>query len=447
MTSLFYFYTDGRRRGPYTEQQLKILAAQGDITPTTPIETDSGHKRPAEQIKGLFPESGNPENARRGRYYYYESGEKIGPIRGKELRQLVLEGRITRETILEDREGRTCPAKNASGLTFPETPVPSPFSQPVEALPLTPKPVFCTNCGKSVAELAGACMLCGAKPTGHKKFCRQCGVGLNPEQVVCIRCGVAFAGNSGMPWADAANLISSTAANLISGTSVPLDAQQRKARIHFWTVLCMISSGIVALATIYYGYLEYHTSEVQQEVRKNSPRHYYYTNADRRASEAQIEEAVEERLGQIAFALLVITGIPYLFCYYFYLRRLWEEIPGEFAQTTPGNAAGLALIPVFHLYWMFTAFCGLYVGMRKTMESYGLEPRFNESRIKQVCIAWVILFLGEIRMTWETSGNPEKSGSLATVFAIFGAVLTIPVYWYIRKNVLEFIDIKSSVGK
>jgi hypothetical protein len=47
-----YFYTDsnGHKRGPYTEQQLRRLVAKEVIAPTTPLETDTGQKRTAGQF-------------------------------------------------------------------------------------------------------------------------------------------------------------------------------------------------------------------------------------------------------------------------------------------------------------------------------------------------------------------------------------------------------------
>ena len=57
-----YFVTDanGNKRGPITPQQLKALAEQGRITPSTPLETDAGHKGLAGQIRGLFGAPPNP---------------------------------------------------------------------------------------------------------------------------------------------------------------------------------------------------------------------------------------------------------------------------------------------------------------------------------------------------------------------------------------------------
>jgi len=55
MTNYFYIDAYGQKQGPYKDQQLKELAAQGIITPNTSLETDTGHKGMAGQIPGLFP--------------------------------------------------------------------------------------------------------------------------------------------------------------------------------------------------------------------------------------------------------------------------------------------------------------------------------------------------------------------------------------------------------
>lgn len=125
-----YFYTDanGQRRGPIDAQQLASLAAQGVVTPTTPMETEGGHKGVAGQIPGLTFKAVVPP--------------------------------------LVDRPTQVPPSS-----------------------PATPTQVYCTNCGNTVSEVAVACMSCGVKPIGHKKFCRLCGGALNPEQVICTNCG------------------------------------------------------------------------------------------------------------------------------------------------------------------------------------------------------------------------------------------------------------------
>jgi hypothetical protein len=53
MANFFYFGENGRKHGPFNEQQLQKMAAQGKILPTTPLETDDGYKGVAGQIPGL----------------------------------------------------------------------------------------------------------------------------------------------------------------------------------------------------------------------------------------------------------------------------------------------------------------------------------------------------------------------------------------------------------
>jgi len=62
-------------------------------------------------------------------HYYDANGEKIGPVRGSELKQLALKGTITPETVVEDENGRRARASDVKGLTFSET------AQPVTTLP------------------------------------------------------------------------------------------------------------------------------------------------------------------------------------------------------------------------------------------------------------------------------------------------------------------------
>jgi len=57
MPNFFYLDANGQKQGPVTPQQLKALATQGAITPSTQLATDGGHKGTAGQIKGLFASS------------------------------------------------------------------------------------------------------------------------------------------------------------------------------------------------------------------------------------------------------------------------------------------------------------------------------------------------------------------------------------------------------
>ena len=73
-------------------------------------------------------------------HYFTEDREKIGPIEGKVLKQLTLQGVITPETFIEDPTGRTGLAKDVKGLKFPEATLPEPTLS-VESNPfITPAP-------------------------------------------------------------------------------------------------------------------------------------------------------------------------------------------------------------------------------------------------------------------------------------------------------------------
>ena len=146
---------------------------------------------------------------------------------------------------------------------------------------------------------------------------------------------------------------------------------------------------------------------------------------------------------------ICIPLLIFLYCHFFFLLRVWQEIPEEFARTTPGMAAGLALVPFFHLYWQFVAFLGLYQDMNKSMEAYGHETRFGTAFVKFVCIAWVVLFvleLVEIAVMWALQYEPSAMMMVfATLIYLVGTALTIAIYLITQKKVIEFIDIKSSV--
>ena len=55
MPNWFYIDAFGQQQGPVSDAQLKELAMQGIIEPDTPLQTDTGHKGKAGQIKGLCP--------------------------------------------------------------------------------------------------------------------------------------------------------------------------------------------------------------------------------------------------------------------------------------------------------------------------------------------------------------------------------------------------------
>ncbi len=57
---------------------------------------------------------------------------------------------------------------------------------------LSPKMMFCRNCGKQVSEMSIACPACGVPPRTQKNFCPHCGKPTLPVQAVCTQCGVSL---------------------------------------------------------------------------------------------------------------------------------------------------------------------------------------------------------------------------------------------------------------
>ena len=70
-------------------------------------------------------------------YYYDNEGQKKGPFSGDQLKELVKQGLVTRETRIENDKGQSGPAKKVPGLPFPEMPKPVPPPQPVGQNPFT----------------------------------------------------------------------------------------------------------------------------------------------------------------------------------------------------------------------------------------------------------------------------------------------------------------------
>ena len=154
------------------------------------------------------------------------------------------------------------------------------------------------------------------------------------------------------------------------------------------------------------------------------------------------------------FSLILIPIlIANVFCIFFYIFRLWEEIPKNIARMTRGIAAGLSLIPIFNLYWMFTALVGLYQDMNKALESYGRDTRFSTTLAITACVVWLLSFffffiLSLMRVIFESATGIYVFVEIVYCpSALLWYLFTTIVLWIIRKDVVEFIDIKSSVGQ
>lgn len=205
----------------------------------------------------------------------------------------------------------------------------------------------------------------------------------------------------------------------------PLDAEQRKQRIRFWTtahnVLLVLTTVVSCLFSI---------------APENDP----------------------DGFGMNLLILLVsLVGI-YALCLYYFVFRIWEEVPASLARTTPRKGAGFLFIPFYYMYWNFVAFRGLYLDMNKSLEQLGTEKRFplNESRgigyvgggITGICWFWLIYGIWTIisvimYMEWDI---PTRVTTKLMMIEVFYCLATAVEFCRIRTDVVEFIDIKSHSG-
>ena len=209
-----------------------------------------------------------------------------------------------------------------------------------------------------------------------------------------------------------------------------LDTEQRKKRIGFWMTLMCITFSVAVFISILYTSIC-----IGIMLAADSPR------------AACLQRGT-------AAGYFLIFQIPvlllYVLCYYFCLFRLWEEIPRRFARTTPGMAAGLSLVPFFNWYWMFVALGGLYRNMNKVMVVYGQDKRFNTMLIMAACIFWLVcaLFAPIMLMAKGESVNIPARIILDLVYLggyFVWIAFTLVIYWSIRSDVFEFMDIKRSL--
>ena len=217
-----------------------------------------------------------------------------------------------------------------------------------------------------------------------------------------------------------------------TGGHLPVDVIRRKKRITFWTVFCM-ASYVLFVGALFF------MNDANLTLKEANLTRNALVEQETSAPE-EMELSLQEMDGIIAhysdnaimaFVIFNVVGLAYLYIFNMYVFRLWEEVPTEFARTTPWKASSFSLIPVFNWFWWFVAFVGLYKDMNKAMESYGLGTRFGLAWIRTACVCWVIF---------------DLCVGISGIFWVFKLLITIPTYWIIRNRVLEFVDIKARMG-
>lgn len=142
----YYFDQFNQKQGPVSKEELKDLAARGEIEPNTPMETSSGHSGTAGQIPELF----------------------------------IAHSRVSMPPLNRNVNSRVgVPPFNGNTATEQQ------YQQQGS--------LFCSNCGSPVHPQAVACPRCGVPPRAERNYCMNCGAALNsPKQIVCVQCGFAI---------------------------------------------------------------------------------------------------------------------------------------------------------------------------------------------------------------------------------------------------------------
>ena len=127
--------------------------------------------------------------------------------------------------------------------------------------------------------------------------------------------------------------------------------------------------------------------------------------------------------------LLLVAGFAGIVGFVFgliLLYQLWKVIPEDIARTTPPNAVGYMLVPLFFLYWMFVAVVGLSEDMNKTFRHRGLHYRVNEVFGMVFCVLLtnlIALFSIEFGIMGETGGSFVFFIAIVLTIACFSVLL------------------------
>jgi len=116
---------------------------------------------------------------------------------------------------------------------------------------------------------------------------------------------------------------------------IVLDVEQRKKRISFWLLLVCVTLGVPAFVEVIRCLIAVAIFSIDHQ--------------------PLLHVVAKAAYLIYTFCFVFPVYIAYLFCYFLWLCRLWEEVPRHYARSTPEMAAGLSLVPFFNWYWMFVA--------------------------------------------------------------------------------------------
>ena len=124
----------------------------------------------------------------------------------------------------------------------------------------------------------------------------------------------------------------------------------------------------------------------------------------------------------VAGAVGIVGGVFGLILLY----HLWKVIPEDIARTTPPNAVGFMLVPLFFLYWIFVAIIGLSEDMNKTFRQREIHCRVNEVWGMVFCVLFtnlLALFSIEFGIMGEAGGSFVFFIAILLTIACFSVLL------------------------
>ena len=199
------------------------------------------------------------------------------------------------------------------------------------------------------------------------------------------------------------------------GIAAPSVLAQKDA-VTFWTAAYILASVLLSILGLFYNVIDFYALAIEGVALE------------------------ETQLGNWLLIAICLVSLFFAVVFYQYVKQLWAVVPSDFARTTPQKAAMFSFIPVFCFYWWFEVFMGLFQDMNKAIKHYGHEKLLSTAFIQFACIFWVIS--GGASLVLSVSFSGSVLGIMCdSLNIVISAAITLPVVWYIRQKVVEFIDL------
>lgn len=94
--------------------------------------------------------------------------------------------------------------------------------------------------------------------------------------------------------------------------------------------------------------------------------------------------------------IYMIVSIVAIVTWSIYHYRLWQLLPDQVAETTPGKAVGLMFVPAFNLYWVFRSHQGVNRGLNRLIDAHRLGgPRASVglATAHSILFIWACVFV------------------------------------------------------